>query len=401
MRRVAGATAVFVLVTGLTSISAAASDTQSQLDAARAQLDQLTSQIDAQSARLQNLQGDLNAISSRIDVATGKFQQTKQAVDRTRVQLHAVRDRYRVLRRRLDARVRDAYIEGVAGSLDLILSAHSIADFSDRVEYVNAVSQQDADLATAVQNVANVLKARRRNLENLMARQAHQINIYNNARDALRAQYATIDRVRKSLAAKKDRVEGLASRLADQLAREEAARARRAARLAAQAAAPVYHSGSTAPAPVTNTGPGPFKVCPVGDPHGYSDSFGAPRYAGGYHPHAGNDIMAPGGTPIYAPFDGVASEDANGLGGNAVIVRGAEGWVYNAHLDSYGTLGSVSAGTVIGYVGNTGDAQGGPTHDHFEWHPDVIPPNPYVSSYGYTVIDGSAIDPYPYLNLVC
>ena len=63
-------------------------------------------------------------------------------------------------------------------------------------------------------------------------------------------------------------------------------------------------------------------------------------------------------------------------------------------------VGSVSAGEVIGYVGNSGDAAGGATHDHFEWHPNVIPSNPYRSQYGYTVI-GTAIDPFPYLNMVC
>ena len=63
-------------------------------------------------------------------------------------------------------------------------------------------------------------------------------------------------------------------------------------------------------------------------------------------------------------------------------------------------MGNVSAGTTIGYVGDSGDALGGPTHLHFEWHPNVTPSNPYRSVYGYTVI-GSAVDPYPYLNLVC
>jgi len=71
------------------------------------------------------------------------------------------------------------------------------------------------------------------------------------------------------------------------------------------------------------------------------------------------------------------------------------------HLSGFGTLGSVGAGTVIGYVGNSGDAAGGPTHDHFEWHPRVIPSNPWVSPYGYSVVNGDAIDPYPYLNQVC
>ena len=114
----------------------------------------------------------------------------------------------------------------------------------------------------------------------------------------------------------------------------------------------------------------------------------------------GNDIMAPLGTPIYAPFAGRASSSNGGLGGLSVYVYGSQGFVFNAHLSRLGTLGSVSAGTVIGYVGNSGNAAGGPTHDHFEWHPHSIPATPYVSPYGYSVISG-AIDPFPYLNQVC
>jgi murein DD-endopeptidase MepM/ murein hydrolase activator NlpD len=85
-----------------------------------------------------------------------------------------------------------------------------------------------------------------------------------------------------------------------------------------------------------------------------------------------------------------------------VYVYGADGYVYNAHLDHYSDLsnGSVHAGDVIGYVGNTGDAQGGITHDHFEWHPNVIPSNWPESPYGYSVI-GTAVNPYPILSQVC
>jgi murein DD-endopeptidase MepM/ murein hydrolase activator NlpD len=128
-----------------------------------------------------------------------------------------------------------------------------------------------------------------------------------------------------------------------------------------------------------------FLVCPVDPPRSYSDDFGVVRTSGGYHLHMGNDILAPLGTPVRAPFPGTAEVSSNGPGGLAVKVFGAEGFVYNAHLSAFGTLGSVEAGTVIGYVGNTGNAAGGSTHDHFEWHPG----------------GGDAVDPYPYLNLVC
>jgi murein DD-endopeptidase MepM/ murein hydrolase activator NlpD len=112
--------------------------------------------------------------------------------------------------------------------------------------------------------------------------------------------------------------------------------------------------------------------------------------------------VAPRGTPIRAPFPGVATQSGNDLGGLAVIVTGSAGYVYNAHLDSYQGIypRSVSTGEIIGYVGDSGDARGGVTHDHFEWHPNVIPPHPHVSPYGVSVI-GTAIDPWPYLNSVC
>jgi murein DD-endopeptidase MepM/ murein hydrolase activator NlpD len=131
----------------------------------------------------------------------------------------------------------------------------------------------------------------------------------------------------------------------------------------------------------------PFAVCPVGDPHAVGDGFGLIHHhskkEGGTHAHQGNDIMAPMGTPIYAPFDGVAVTSRNEIGGKAVKVYGEFGFVYNAHLSVYGKLGPVETGDVVGYVGATGNASG--PHDHFEWHPD----------------DGEAVDPYPFLMLVC
>jgi murein DD-endopeptidase MepM/ murein hydrolase activator NlpD len=139
---------------------------------------------------------------------------------------------------------------------------------------------------------------------------------------------------------------------------------------------------------------GPIRTCPVQGTGFFSDDFGAPRYAGGYHPHQGNDVFAEERTPIVSPFSGRAVADPNDLGGLAVKVFGPEGYVYNAHLVAYaskiaavpvGSGVSVALGEVIGYVGNSGDAVGGPPHDHFEWHP----------------ANGPAVDPYPLLVAAC
>jgi murein DD-endopeptidase MepM/ murein hydrolase activator NlpD len=149
----------------------------------------------------------------------------------------------------------------------------------------------------------------------------------------------------------------------------------------------------------------PFVYCPVHGQGYYSDDFGAPRFSGGFHRHAGNDIFAALGTPIVAPFDGRVEATPNSLGGLAVSVYGANGYAYNAHLSRYGALGNVKAGTVVGFVGNTGDAAGGPYHDHFEWHPNPLPPPPlHVSPYGSSVLgpqNDPAIDPFPFLQGVC
>jgi len=146
------------------------------------------------------------------------------------------------------------------------------------------------------------------------------------------------------------------------------------------ASRPATSSAHTSPTPGR-----PFAVCPVDQPRRYVDDFGDARWVGGFHRHQGIDIFAPEGTRVRAPFDGTASPSSSWAGGLTVRVEGRLGFVYNAHLSRTGKLGRVRAGDVVGYVGNSGDARWGSTHDHFEWHPDA----------------GAAGDSFRYLNAVC
>jgi murein DD-endopeptidase MepM/ murein hydrolase activator NlpD len=128
-------------------------------------------------------------------------------------------------------------------------------------------------------------------------------------------------------------------------------------------------------------------ICPVGSNHDITDSFGDPR-PGGRH-HEGDDVMAPRSSPIYAVQSGTIGKASSGnLAGLEIILRGVSGNSFFYAHQSANLVHSgehVSAGQLIGRVGNTGDAAGGPTHLHFEYWPG----------------GGSAVNPYAKLKAAC
>jgi peptidoglycan hydrolase CwlO-like protein len=394
--RIIGVALVLVLFTG-TLGNASVQQTTSDLQAARSKLAQLQNQVDSQRSQLDTLQKEADVLSGQVTEAFAQLDAIKQKVVETRQRQEAAQRQFDGISSRLDARARQAYENGPADGIEFILGSSSLSDLTDRMEFMGAVTQTDADLANTAQNLSNQLAAAAARYEKLQKQQQTKADAYQVKYDALKAKQAEQQALYDKLSAERQQAESLVSHLAS---RRQAELKAQAAALAAQAAQPIAGTGTGGGGGGTVVGgPGPFFACPVPGAS-YSDSFGAPRSAGGYHPHAGNDLLAPMGAPVHAPFNGTAANSTNTLGGLSVTVTGSQGYVYNAHMSRIGQLGSVQAGDVIGYVGNTGDAAGGPTHDHFEWHPNSIPPNPYSSPYGYSLI-GDAIDPYPYLNEVC
>ncbi len=115
-------------------------------------------------------------------------------------------------------------------------------------------------------------------------------------------------------------------------------------------------------------------------------NFGDPR-GGGTRTHQGLDIMAKEGTPIVSPTDAVVVRTGNGVNSGLYIRTanpGGENFVY-MHLSAIApgieTQDFVKRGEIIGFVGNTGNASGGPAHLHFELR-----------------VGRSATDPFPRLT---
>ena len=114
-------------------------------------------------------------------------------------------------------------------------------------------------------------------------------------------------------------------------------------------------------------------------------AFGAARDRGARR-HEGIDIFAPRDTPVVAVADGwIGAQTTNRLGGNVVWlwVPTARVSLYYAHLARQAVHPGdrVTAGDVVGYIGNTGNASTTRPHLHFGV---------------YSTADG-AVDPAPFV----
>ena len=128
----------------------------------------------------------------------------------------------------------------------------------------------------------------------------------------------------------------------------------------------------------------------------FSNDWGAGRSGG--RAHKGNDVFSPKGTPVLAAADGFVEKLGNGpRSGFYIKLRHADGFdTWYMHLDN-DTPGSddgrggadaayaadlqegdfVEAGQVIGYVGDSGNAERTTPHTHFELHRDGRAINPH------------------------
>ncbi len=128
---------------------------------------------------------------------------------------------------------------------------------------------------------------------------------------------------------------------------------------------------------------------PIGGPHNGGWDSNATTFTCPDHPssspdnsdfiagdHYGNDLFAEEGTPAIAVVSGtIYNSGYSGIGGNRVTIEDSCGWhYYSAHLETIApgiTAGAtVTAGQVIGTVGDTGNAAGTQAHIHFSIYPE-------------------------------
>lgn len=293
-------------------------------------------------ARAAETQALVDAATSSRDLLAARQAQLNEALGRLAVEERAAIEALETAQIELEARAADAYIRGSLAPVDALLSSTSASDYYHRRELLQAVVNADEE----------------------------SVHRFREARAAVDEDQA---RTAAELATVAGELVNAEQAVAAAIVEHEFASRELAVQLAGGTV--VIHGF----------------VFPVAGPTQFGDSFGAPRMTGTEyeHWHEGTDIFAPAGTELVACERGVISRmGTNVLGGITLWLRGESGVsYYYAHLSGFApgiTAGMVvEPGTVVGYVGNTGNAATTPAHLHFEIHPD----------------SGAAVNPFPLLDV--
>ena len=331
----------------------ASADTESELGSAEQQLD---------SARV-----ELDRANERWQEAEAALARSQDAAAAAETRIEALRADLRLIQRELEQRAAALFIAGGNPQALALLTSESVSDAVDRLEFASAVAEGDSDLANQVSVESQELAWQQEQLADAIADQSA-------ATADLAAQSASIE-------AELGRYEARVAELEDQLAAEEAAVAANDDGDGDGNGNPGDNLPPGSPPPVSGTGW--IQTCPVNGPNSFVDSFGDPRPGG--RAHQGIDMIAARGTPVVAVHSGTVHRTGSTIGGFGVVVfhDGSSDWTFYTHFDSYGSYGEgahVSAGSTIGYVGNTGTTV---YHLHFEYHPGGgVAINPYTALLG-------------------
>lgn len=368
-----------LLSAGAASYREKINELESKQAKVKEQINSLKSDISDQEKLKDALQDEIDTVQAQIDVYNGQLTEVENRLSEIEAQKEQKQNDLENTKQTFMTRLRAMYVSGDNSMLNVLLSANDFGDFLYRDQLLSSVT--DHDNAIMEQLKADIKAVEE--LENQATEEKQEIESIKSEVDAKRAELG--DRMKEMNAVISD-LEGQKSGLEDQLDEYAAAIDEFEAKIQAEAAAaarrnnssssqsPSYSGGST-----PNAG-GWVWPCPG---FYYISSYVGPRWG---RTHNGLDIAGGSiyGKPIVAARAGTVIDAGWNSGGygNYVMINHGDGFItIYGHMSSVAAYNgqSVSAGQVIGYVGNTGRSTGPHLHFEVRLNGSVEDPLDYVS----------------------
>lgn len=383
--------AAVVLVSSLSPVTVHAAETIESAQQKAKQLEQEKAQAEKEKS---SLTAQLNKIIEDLKKAQADVEKKEQEISDTEDELTAARIKENEQYEAMKIRIKYMYENGNSDMIAVLLSAEDMADFLNKAEYVEQISEYDRQMLVEFQKIVKDIEKKE---EKLKKEKEQLISLQNTLAKKQTEVQSLLESKKSEIANLESAIGENAKVLNDLIAKaKEAERRRKEAEQAAKDEANRQEhnkkpstgggsssgGGSSKPGNDVIVGNGRLSnPCPGAR---ISSEFG-PRKAptaGASSYHKGRDYAAPSGTPIYASDSGrVVTASYNSVRGNYVVIdhgNGIQTWYQHASRLFVSQGDSVSRGQNIANVGTTGVSTG--AHLHFEVH-----------------VNGVAVDPRKYL----
>ena len=368
---------------------------QAEKEDLQSQLDDLRNQEAEKQAYQDTLQEQIQVVQEQIDTTRQNIDDLNQSITELTMKLDAsqaeIQDTIDEFKERLVA----LYTAGNISTLEILLDSNSLSEFTTRSEMIENMTAHDQDLVDKLEAYVESTSAEREERQAQMEEVAELKKSLENQQDELDSLYAENAAALEEIQGAEGATENALAANEEELAAyeqkmQEAIAAQKAAEEAALAAQQQQqNSGSTASGggsassdgstsyPTGGGGVAGFDpIWPLPGVTYISDGYN------GYPGHKGLDIAGPYGTPIVAAADGTVIEanstDSWGYswGYYVLIYHNGTYTTRYAHMSSVAVSAGqyVTAGTVIGYEGATGNVTG--PHLHFEVYENGVRVDP-------------------------
>ncbi len=372
--------AILLLTIGLLAVVPVAASAQTQSDVEKAERNKQIAE-----ARKSQAYKDYQVVTAQLEEAVTEYERLWAAREELSYRIERMEDasqRYEAEARELEDRAKNIVIDAyTSGQRNLVGSAFTASSIQDLVTSQALIGRATERELSSLDNLDAVSRQADRASAELDVRRAEVI-VNQEEATVIVDQISVLQRDQAAILAKADAsLRSAIDTLQKEINEKRAEDARIKRQQADKSASRPGAAGGASPAST------PGFICPVLGGASFIDSWGFPRSGG--RTHKGVDMFAPRGTPVVAVVDGRIKFSSNSLGGRSTHLYADNGTVYYyTHLDGHPsdvTSGQrVTKGTIVGYVGNTGNARYTSPHNHFEIRPN-----------------GKAVNPYPTVRSAC